>query len=329
MTLRLTSITLVLVAGFALAQQPPKKETPKEPAKPTPGSLEDTLEKALRNSADIKAAEAKIREAEAEANRVRSQVLTRATSLHSNLNVARRMLAVAEKLHDQTKAGVERTIVPAGELLTAQVTLEKARGEVELLETELKSLRGEFAVKSYPLAGLAFLPDGLLSGSTIWDSTARIWDARTGKLLDIGVNSNISGSTTHATAVQSKMADRVQKFLDTEVAFQDVVDHIQGTELKMGVLISALQHATKADVAIHKLTSAAGLLCTIDHEVKGKMPVGAVLQAFEDQAPDVRIVVREYGLLVTTKDKIPEGAVRIADFWKAKEAKPKDEPSKK
>ena len=49
------------------------------------------------------------------------------------------------------------------------------------------------------------------------------------------------------------------------------------------------------------------------------MPVGAVLQSFEDQAPEIRIVVREYGLLVTTADRIPEGATRAVDFWKAGE----------
>src|SRR5262245_14715641 len=99
------SVSAVLVAaGMVLAQGQPAKEpskkdvaAKKEPAKPAPGSLEDTLEKSLRNSADIKAAEAKVREAEAELNRVRQQVLTKATALYSDLNLARRMLAVAEQ----------------------------------------------------------------------------------------------------------------------------------------------------------------------------------------------------------------------------------------
>ena len=66
---------IVLSAGLALAQPGPKKDpAPKEPAKPAPGSLEDTLDKSLRNSADIKVAEA-MRDAEAELNRVRQQVL--------------------------------------------------------------------------------------------------------------------------------------------------------------------------------------------------------------------------------------------------------------
>src|SRR5215213_3984954 len=88
----------LLIAGLVFGQGPAKKDAkdPKEPPRPAPGSLEDTLEKALRNSADIKAAEAKVRNAEAELNRVRHQVLTRATALYSDLNLAKRMLAVAE-----------------------------------------------------------------------------------------------------------------------------------------------------------------------------------------------------------------------------------------
>src|SRR5262245_16162942 len=97
---RLSALAALLVAaGLVVAQPAPKKDVPapKEPSKPAPGSLEDTLDKALRNSADIKSAEAKVREAEAELNRVRQQVLTKATALYSDLNLARRMLAVAEQ----------------------------------------------------------------------------------------------------------------------------------------------------------------------------------------------------------------------------------------
>src|SRR5438132_11962619 len=104
MTVRSIAVML-LAAGLAFGQGPAKKDappkeppkpapgsndsTPKERPKPVPGSLEDTLEKALRNSADIKAGEAKVREAEAQLNQVRHQVLTKATVLHSDLNLAK------------------------------------------------------------------------------------------------------------------------------------------------------------------------------------------------------------------------------------------------
>ena len=105
MTIRrlLPLAALLLAAGLVLGQGAPKKDVPTP--KPAPGSLEDTLEKALRNSADIKAAEAKVRNAEAELNRVRHQVLTKATVAARANPVAtalvRRAAALARGDHDE------------------------------------------------------------------------------------------------------------------------------------------------------------------------------------------------------------------------------------
>src|SRR5262249_30139017 len=109
MTIRriLPLAAVLAAAGIVVAQPAAKKAAPpKEPPKPASGSLEDTLEKALRNSADIKAAEAKVRDAEAELNRVRHQVLTKATALHADLNLAKRMLADAEQTLKPHESGV-------------------------------------------------------------------------------------------------------------------------------------------------------------------------------------------------------------------------------
>src|SRR5262249_24336780 len=59
--------------------------------KPEPGSLEDLLDKALRNNADIRAAEAKVREAEAELNRVRHQVLAKIVGARNDIDAAKKM----------------------------------------------------------------------------------------------------------------------------------------------------------------------------------------------------------------------------------------------
>lgn len=318
MTFRLMPIALVLVAGLAFGQQPQKKETPKEPAKPAPGSLEDTLEKALRNSADIKAAEAKIREAEAEANRVRSVVLTKATTLHTNLNVAKRMLVVAEELFAKTKAGVERGINPQGELLVAQSTVEKARGEVELLETELKSLRGEFAVKNLnTISGAAFSPDGRFLYATTLDSAFRAWDiyASSG---DAARAQDLAHALSRGPApaqVQPSMAERVRKLLD-----QEVEQHFDG-RLPAEAMRMLIQ-VTESDIPLRDMTGKSKP--EADFSLTGKLSVAAWIQAIEDTDQNFRVVIRDYGLLMTTKDKIPDGAVRVAEFWKAKEGKPKE-----
>jgi len=58
-----------------------------------------------------------------------------------------------------------------------------------------------------------------------------------------------------------------------------------------------------------------------------ELPVGAWLQLFADSNPELRLLVREYGLLVAKKELAPPDAITVSDFWKQRperkaEAKP-------
>ena len=52
----------------------------------------------------------------------------------------------------------------------------------------------------------------------------------------------------------------------------------------------------------------------------GELPVAAWLQMFEDSVPNLRFTVREYGILITTQERAPEGTMTVQDFWKRKKA---------
>src|SRR5438067_4305731 len=78
----------------APAANPPGDATRRAPEKPT---LEDILAAALRHNPDIRVAEAKLREAEAELNRVRLSVIQKMTRLHQELQHARAEADQAEK----------------------------------------------------------------------------------------------------------------------------------------------------------------------------------------------------------------------------------------
>jgi hypothetical protein len=46
-----------------------------------------------------------------------------------------------------------------------------------------------------------------------------------------------------------------------------------------------------------------------------QVPLGAVFQALEDLRPELRLVVRDYGILVTYADRVPWGWLLLNDFW--------------
>jgi hypothetical protein len=306
MTVRLIPLAAVLAAAGLLSAQPATKSEPakkdgpaaKEPAKPAPGSLEDTLDKALRNSADIKAAEAKVRDAEAELNRVRQQVLTKATALHADLNLAKRMLGVAEqslaiqeKARQQGATGLEA-------ILAAQTMVEKHRGEVEKLETELKSLRGEFAIKGVTSA--TFSPDGRALYISSSDGSVRFWDVANGTGLTPQVAPQAPAS------VKAPMLDRVKKLLDQEVEF--AVDNVPVADALKDLLERA-----GSDIPLRILPASDQAVPIV---LKGKLTIGAWMEAIEDSDPNIRLVVRDYGLLLTTKAGVPDGALRVQELWK-------------
>ncbi|HKB03193.1 MAG TPA: TolC family protein [Gemmataceae bacterium] len=305
-------IALLLTAGLAFGQGAPKKDAaPKESPKPAPGSLEDTLEKALRNSADIKAAEAKVQNAEAELNRVRQQVLTRATTLHTDLNLARRMLEVAESALSETDRLVKMGAANREQILAARAVVEKHRGEIEKLEVELKALRGEFALKG--ALSVAFDPDGRRLSALMWDGTVRLWDPTTGAAIGDLAGSSLGASLAQAKApgVQAPMADRIKKALDQELQIE--------TEIPVADALRAILETSKVDIPVREL-----LPKNLDGTValKGKLTVGAWIQAIEDTDASLRVVVRDYGLLFTTRDRVPDGALRVQDLWKGNYAQP-------
>jgi hypothetical protein len=121
-------------------------------------------------------------------------------------------------------------------------------------------------------------------------------------------------------SVQPTMVERVKKLLDQEGEFyfdnmsiREALEHLL-ERAKTNISLRCLM-ATEADAA-PKVT------------LKGKMTVGACIQAIEDTDPNYRVLVRDYGLLLTTRAGVPEGALRAQDVWKGnyaelKKAEPK------
>jgi hypothetical protein len=277
--------------------------------KPEPGSLEDSIDKALRNNADIRAAEAKVRDAEAELNRVRHQVVAKVATLKHDITTARKMLEFAEK---QLNA-VSRAAASQQELQTALATVEKQKADLTRLETEMQSLTGGWK----NVISSAFSPDGKLLYSAAIDGAVRIWDVETGHAVNVKAEEFL-GKIDISSGVQAPMAERVKAALNKTVKVEEFKE-----ELPLGEALAYLVRKAGVDVPfrpIGKLENAPVML------MKGELPLGAWLQVFEDSA-DVRFVVREYGILVTTVNRIPQGAISVQDFWKRGD-RPKTEAPK-
>ena len=306
---------IVVTAGLLVAQPPapPKdKPMPKADAKPAVGGLEDTLEKCLRNSADIKAAEAKVREAEAELNRVRHSVLTKATALHNDLQLAKRMLGFAEETYANLAKGLAGGAIDAVTLIAARTAVENQRGEVDKIETDLKSLRGEFEFKLTAETDARIRAWDVTfadSGVRLWTSTLQLADK--GDAILSGTKPDHPERGVNMAAVSDEMGDRVLKLLDMSLEDLTTLNKFEDT-------IVHLFEITE-NVVPYKILGAKDLVCVDEIGFpKGKtVTVAAALQSLEDSCPDLRIVIRDYGFLFTTRDRMPDGAIRVRDFYKA------------
>lgn len=114
------------------------------------------------------------------------------------------------------------------------------------------------------------------------------------------------------------MADKIRNALDRPVALH-IQDKPLSEALKMieekapGILFHVVlpsEQMAKMKVNLHL----------------EQIPLGATLQALEDSFPEMRsqnlgrgalrLAVREYGILVTTQESLPPGAILLYDFWK-------------
>src|SRR5438552_2083694 len=82
--------------------------------------LEEMLEQALKSNPDLRVAEAKLREAEAELTRTRLAVTHKVATLYAALDVAKKAVEGAEADYNRVNEAYKRGAVAAGEFAAAQ-----------------------------------------------------------------------------------------------------------------------------------------------------------------------------------------------------------------
>jgi hypothetical protein len=257
------------------------------------GSLEEMLDKALRDNPDIRAAEARVQDAEAECNRVRQQIIAKIVGLRNDIELAQKML--------QTAQAMERFVRPPNstkaDTLTAVATVEKQKAEVTRLEADLKAVLGSYAQVKGGSSGSATL-SGSVTGS--------------GSYIDLkGARLTLSGSTLNFDLVQTPMAERIMAALEKPVKLDSV------KEAFCFSVLDTLMKKAGDDVPFRILGNLSNTTISFS---AGEMPLSAWLDLIEDFT-EVRFVVRDYGILATLKGRVADGALSIHEFRKLQEKK--------
>jgi hypothetical protein len=302
---------LLLCAGLVFGQQPQssgdsggKPASPAKDAPPAekPSALEEMIAQALKDNPDVRVAEAKLREAEAELNRTRHQVVQKVVQLQRGLETQRALVASAEaEFKRATELGKSAAISEA-QLESIKQALLLAKAKLADLEAELPYVLGRARLAGEGIQTMAFSPDGKVLYTRDASGALRAWDAATGK--DV---------TPTAAPVAGTMAEKIRKALDTPAS----VEFTKGTTL--AEILENLQD--RYDVPFRLLPGLEARKLPTDLRIKEKVPLGAVLQALEDTSP-VRFVVRDYGILAGEEGQIPlpGGVMRVHDFWKGQKA---------
>ena len=289
-------------------------------------SLDEMLAAALKGNPDIRVAEAKVHEAEAELDRVRLQVMQKVISLRPSVDGQKGAVKRAEVAYESMSKAVDNKQASQDELRLSAASLAQEKGKLAALDAEIQSLAGRvghgFAQGGIiegkesvvlPLSGsafrnrlaaveVAFSPEGKTVSAQGADGTVRVWDAQTGKLMTL-----FTPATGAANSAKGPMAERIRQALDKPITLK-----VQNGSLAE---ILGIIRQQAPGIPFHTVMGEEEMSRKLNLQFDS-IPLGALLQAVEDSfQATVWFFVRDYGILVTSSDA-PAGAVNIHNFWK-------------
>jgi hypothetical protein len=306
----LMALLVLLAGGLVHGQQPgggtsPQGQPGKEAA-PEKLKLEELLSRALKDNPDVRVAEAKVREAEAELNRARLLVAQKVTAFSAALDAARKTVEEAEaRLKRMAQLGNQK-VVSLEEVKEAEAVLARAKADLARVEAEMPYLIGKQAAWSSEtdLSNTQFFLNQIQYGVPLTSNQ----DAAVTRGLHWLALQQAAGAAGGGT-----VPEKIRKALDKPISvdyknkpFADVVQDIQG--------MSGISFRNQVSDRYKEGNPP----ITLKFQ---ELPLRAVLQAIQDEYPDnvpgaehLRFVVREYGILVTFQNKLPPGAILATEF---------------
>jgi hypothetical protein len=274
-----------------------------KPAEPT---LEDMLNKALKDNPDIKVAEAKVREAEAELNRTRLQVTQKVLTFHHTREAQKAAVKVAADEVARMRKLQETNSLPQGVLDQMEDRLAQAKAKLAEIEAEMPYLLGEQHLLTL---------SGNLSGQLLETASLRLLGTEFHALDGYGRRRLSVKGSSHLQTVPDTTLEKIRKALDTPVT----LDYQQ---MSAAEILKDLEKKVPG-ISFHVLLSS---LSPVDLHLDGTVPLGAALQLIEDMVTDYSgepavskrcaFAIRDYGILFTAADRIPPGAIQLDDLLK-------------
>jgi hypothetical protein len=257
------------------------------------------LAEALKNNPDIRVAAAKLTMAEAELNQARLQVMQKVITLHAAIESQKAEVAYRQKQLDRFKELATQGSIDSKLLDEAMQKLALAKAKLAELEAQMPALLGKVVHA-----------EADADGQKVSARLALEWLA---KQNDSEVRREAIAvlALVNAPKATGPLAERMRKALQTPVKVDykdvDLADVLKDLEKKApGLSLRDFPHGIKVQM----------------HFEEG-LPVAAILQALAD-SHELRFLVRDYGILVTTQRYTPPpGALTVEEFLRQK---PGEEP---
>jgi hypothetical protein len=328
-------------------EQEAAKKQAKDTKPPGPPDLEDAMAKALKNNVEIRSAEAKVRAAEAELDRVQQQVLGKISMTTAELKGIQAILAETQVRLETVKRlrASGKGVISDLELGEASIAVAKYSGEVDCKQAELDVLLGNLPVgtKKADYRSTIVSPPVLRSYAVHNQNAADVVKVLQGlykesptlRLSPIGTNqlmayapAAVQEEIAKAIAASSGLAGPVPEM---PAVLKDPgfiramgktvkINFTQGESVR--AVLDFLSQSTK-DEGVNLLLFAGKPPVDEMPAITLSQPinVAAALLLIEDST-NIRFVVRDYGVVGMRSDAIPSDAILLRDIVKQMPSKP-------
>jgi len=327
----LLAAALYWIAGAASAQPPAAdptaqfsnqpgypantSQTPQKGEKKAASSLEGLLAKALKDNSDIRVAESKVREAEAQMNKARMEVMQKVVKLYHEIAAHKALVEIARERFDRVKLLNNRGAIPQEEVSAAGQALQQAKANLAKAEAEMPFLTG-----SQPVISAV----DLRLGQVWWRPPPAQEDNAALRQATVLATEQLHAyyaALSHGTStVKGSTAEKLRQVLSTPVQGEFTAEKLEKLFQEKVKGFNYYNRAGKVG-AVGLPGEPGSKPPEPSIHFKEPVPLGAALQWLED-VKGWRFVVRDYGIVATDPNQAPSGATfLLQQVWKSSQPK--------